>query len=418
LDILTNELDENAQNALHHLREQADFCRVLGSYPQKSRLVGPVKDVVDQLKIMSPLPSDQLSLTSLPSDNKKTKKYNIGIIGFGSFGQFLAKKIVKTTNHKVSCIDALDKSKDAEALNVEYHPMYNMLKFLQHLDIIVLSIPLIDFADVVSHLPHDLLRNKLVVEVCALNCHPKSILLSLLPQDVDIICSHPMFGPETFFNSNDNHSSGDKSNDDAGNWDNLPFVYEKVRTLVDPSRSQAFLDVFSHARCKMVEMTAEQHDVYTANAEFVTHLIGRLLHNKLPPTPISSREYSLLRDVAQMTDSESFDLFYGIFKFNEKNAKNHIRELKERLSNIETQLAAKEAYLAAKAEMQDDERQRLIAECKILLREVAKGSSSAESDKNLVLQSNNDEILKIESSSNNNDEILKIEPPSSNTEEQ
>ena len=31
------ELDKGVQNALHHLREQSDFCRVLGSYPVKSR---------------------------------------------------------------------------------------------------------------------------------------------------------------------------------------------------------------------------------------------------------------------------------------------------------------------------------------------------------------------------------------------
>ncbi|EED96365.1 prephenate dehydratase, partial [Thalassiosira pseudonana CCMP1335] len=39
LDILESELDERVQNALHHLREQSDYCRILGSYPANSRLV-------------------------------------------------------------------------------------------------------------------------------------------------------------------------------------------------------------------------------------------------------------------------------------------------------------------------------------------------------------------------------------------
>jgi len=248
-----------------------------------------------------------------------------------------------------------------------------MTKFLQEIDVLVLSVPLIDFENAVTHLPKDLLHNKLVVEVCALNSHPKTVLLSNLPQDVDIICSNPMFGPRSCTNGNSNSLQ----DDDGGSWDNLPFVYEKVRVLNDPTRAQTFLDIFSHARCKMMEMTAEQHDVYTANAEFVTHLTGRLLNSKslLFPTPIVSKEYELLKNVVQMTDSESFDLFYGMFKFNEGNAKSHIREMKERLAKIEMQLAAKEAYLAAKAEMQNDDRQRLMQECKILLREVAKGYS-------------------------------------------
>lgn len=374
LDILANELDEDAQNALHHLREQADFCRVLGSYPSKSRLVGPVKQAFDKMKYMSPLPIDQTSITSLPSDDDKRNQLKIGIFGFGSFGQFLAKKIAKTTHHKVSCIDSLDKSKEAQDLDVEYHPMFDMTHFLQEIDVLVLSIPLIDFENVVSRLPHDLLRNKLVVEVCALNSHPKSVLLSNLPPEVDIVCSNPMFGPRTCSNG----ETISLQDGDGGNWDNLPFVYEKVRVLNDPTRAQAFLDIFSHARCKMMEMTAEQHDVYTANAEFVTHLTGRLLNSKslLFPTPIVSKEYELLKNVVKMTDSDSFDLFYGMFKFNEENAKSHIREMKERLAKIEMQLAAKEAYLAAKAEMQNDDRQRLMQECEILLREVAKGYGS------------------------------------------
>ena len=261
------------------------------------------------------------------------------------------------------------KSKEAKEINIEYYPMFNMPAFLQDLDVIVLSVPLIQFAEVVTHLPTDYLRKKLIVEVCPLNTHPKTVLLSNLPQDVDIICSHPMFSPNSC-----KISGGSIENDDGGSWDTLPFVYEKVRVLNNPARAQAFLDIFSHARCKMVEMTAEQHDVYTANAEFVTHLTGRILNSKslLPPAPIVSKEYELLKDVAEMTDTDSFDLFYGMFKFNEENAKNHMREMRERLSKIEMQLAAKEAYLAAKAEIQDDDRQRLIEECKTLFREVAK----------------------------------------------
>ena len=36
LDIILSELDEDVKNALDHLREQSNFCRVLGSYPVKS----------------------------------------------------------------------------------------------------------------------------------------------------------------------------------------------------------------------------------------------------------------------------------------------------------------------------------------------------------------------------------------------
>lgn len=109
LDILESELDERVQNALHHLREQSDYCRILGSYPAKSRLVGPVAEAVEALNAANAgkaSSSDDLRLKTLPSDVEDSRQLNIGFVGYGSFGQYLSKKM---SNHKLRCIDPLDK---------------------------------------------------------------------------------------------------------------------------------------------------------------------------------------------------------------------------------------------------------------------------------------------------------------------
>ena len=110
LDILQSELDEEVQNALHHLREQSDYCRILGSYPAKSRLVGPVAEAVEALNASNAgkaIWSEDLRMNSLPSDVEDARQLKIGFIGYGSFGQYLSKKI--PSNHKLRCIDRLDK---------------------------------------------------------------------------------------------------------------------------------------------------------------------------------------------------------------------------------------------------------------------------------------------------------------------
>jgi prephenate dehydratase len=111
LDILANQLDENTENALSHLREQADFLRILGSYPQKSRLVGPVKEAAEQMKHMAVNPKDT-SFMTLSSDEADIKPLNIGIVGFGPFGEFLGRRMAK--KHRVSCLDSLDRVSDKE----------------------------------------------------------------------------------------------------------------------------------------------------------------------------------------------------------------------------------------------------------------------------------------------------------------
>jgi len=50
LDILSPEHSQQAKNAIKHLKETANYCRVLGSYPIGGVLVGEVKSVVEGLK--------------------------------------------------------------------------------------------------------------------------------------------------------------------------------------------------------------------------------------------------------------------------------------------------------------------------------------------------------------------------------
>jgi DNA-binding transcriptional MocR family regulator len=50
------------------------------------------------------------------------------------------------------------------------------------------------------------------------------------------------------------------------------------------------------------------------------------------------------------TCRDSFDLFYGLFKYN-KHSAEQIQRLREAFANVERQLAAKEAYLAARSEV-------------------------------------------------------------------
>lgn len=50
------------------------------------------------------------------------------------------------------------------------------------------------------------------------------------------------------------------------------------------------------------------------------------------------------------TCRDSFDLFYGLYKFN-THSYEQIQRLREAFANVERQLAAKEAYLAARSEV-------------------------------------------------------------------
>ena len=230
--------------------------------------------------------------------------------------------------------------------------------FRQDLDVIVLSISILAFEEVLKSLPSDALRGKLIVDVLSVKVHPKTVLLENLPADCDIICTHPMFGPE----------SG------KFGWQSLPFVYERVR-IQDYARAERFLSIWELERCKMIEMSCDTHDKYAADSQFITHLTGRILGQQgLQPTPIDTRGFQSVMQLVDNTCRDSFDLFYGLFKYN-KHSSDQIQRLREAFANVERQLAAKEAYLAARTEIMQDERKKLFAECRSLIREAVAQST-------------------------------------------
>lgn len=246
---------------------------------------------------------------------------------------------------------------------MEYYPSFESSKFVSEADIIVFAVPLLEFEETIQHFPPETLRGKLIVDTCVLSSHPKAVMLRQFGNypDIDLVTTHPMIAAV---------ASTEENPYSASSWDGRPLVYDKIR-ISDISRFEKYLKIFSEARCQLVEMSAEQHDESIANAEFVTHLTGRLLADKqlLPPSPVVSKEYAALCDVADITAGDSFDLFFGMFKYNE-HAKDHLVKMRDNLSRLERQLAAKEAYLAASAEMRNSDRQRLLAETKMLLREI------------------------------------------------
>ena len=119
LDFLDAQLSSNSENALSNLREFTDFVRILGSYPRKSQLVGPVKIAAEEAKIQRQKDDTEKALVGsdavdVDGNGDSANHYlngsplNIGLVGFGTFGQVLATRMVED-NHRVSCLDINDK---------------------------------------------------------------------------------------------------------------------------------------------------------------------------------------------------------------------------------------------------------------------------------------------------------------------
>ena len=263
------------------------------------------------------------------------RRMRVGVVGFGTFGQFLARRIVQQ-GHEVIATSRGDYADKAAEIGVSayYRDADDFAE--AHPDVVVLCTSILSTESVLAALPlQRLLRSTLVVDVLSVKAFPKDVLLRRLPKSFDILCTHPMFGPD----------SG------RGSWEGLTFMYDPVRIAPDLgnaangklTRSQrlaAFLDIFSSEGCRMVEMTCEEHDRLAASSQFITHTIGRVLGAmKLEDTAINTRGYESLLSLVENTANDSFDLYYGLFMYND-NSIEELHRLEQSFDDIKQRLFA------------------------------------------------------------------------------
>ena len=164
--------------------------------------------------------------------------------------------------------------------------------------------------------------------------HARDTMLRYLPKQCDILCTHPMFGPDSGKNG----------------WGGLPFVYEvtRVNQKVLPLHSQQtedimsegtdrverFLSIWEEEGCQMIPMSCERHDAYATDSQFLAHLMGRILGAQdLLPTPIDIKGLQSVLRLVDSTTADSFDLFYGLYKCNQ-NSKQAILKLQMALNGV------------------------------------------------------------------------------------
>lgn len=122
----------------------------------------------------------------------------------------------------------------------------------------------------------------------------------------------------------------DNSDYVTDNWkqpDNTSFVEGM-------DRIERFLSIFEEEGCNMTPLSCANHDAYAANSQFITHLMGRILGAQgLQPTPIDTRGFQSVLKLIENTNADSFDLFYGLYKYN-RNSDLTIEKLRASMDDV------------------------------------------------------------------------------------
>lgn len=307
VDFLAGQQEERTRNALRHLREIAPFVRVLGSY-----------DAARRQAEITPAPTPEPAMAQ-PQPPTPT----VGIVGFGNFGQFLARAFTKN-GWRVVATSRSDYTAVAKSMGAEFYTDPESFCAAAP-DVVVMAVSILAFEKTARSFPwsHAGIANALVVDVLSVKAHPKEVLLEVTPPSMDLLCTHPMFGPE----------SGRHS------WERLPFMFERVR-VNRPTMCDQFVQFFADEGCSMIEMSSELHDEYAASTQFVTHTTGRLLATLgVQSTPINTKGFQSLLSLVETTTNDSFDLYLGLFRHN-KHSLVQLDALQRSLAELRARIEA------------------------------------------------------------------------------
>ncbi len=239
----------------------------------------------------------------------------IGVYGLGRFGVFysaiLAKKVKKCT------VKAYSRNPDRRApegvKRVSEEELLSM-------PVLILCVAISSLKDVLMRIAPKIKPGTLVMDTCSVKVMPAAWMEDILPKGVDILATHPIFGPDSARNG----------------LTGLPLVLCSVRIVTE--RLEKWIRFFSSLGLKVHLMEPHCHDRDAANTQGLTHYLGRVLSElKLTDSRIGSIGYQQLLKIIEQTCNDSWQLFLDLQRYNpytkqmRKNLSRSLGEIDRRL---------------------------------------------------------------------------------------
>jgi prephenate dehydrogenase len=212
----------------------------------------------------------------------------LGLVGFGQFGQ-LAARLLKDHFAIVVTDAAPAAAAAARAAGVEF----GALEEVAGCEIVVVAVPVVAMRGVFAAIAPHLRPGALVADVGSVKTLPVQWMQELLPAHVDIVATHPLFGPQS-----------------------ARTGLAGLRFVVCPIRGERHERVAAFGRSLGLTVTVttpEEHDREMAYVQALTHLIGRSLVNiGIPDEQLKTPSYQHLLELCSLIGADTFELFTAI----------------------------------------------------------------------------------------------------------
>ncbi len=241
-----------------------------------------------------------------------SRRSGMGLIGVGAFGAFAVPHLARHFDLRL-----YDRGRDLGALALPRGARATALAEAAAQAIVVLAVPLAALRGIAEDIAPMLRPGALVVDVSSLKVKPLAILEETLPAHVDIVGTHPLFGPQS-------GSAG----------------IEGLRIAVCAGRGRraAAVERFLSRALGLdaTRTTPERHDRQMAYVQGLTHLLGRVLvAMDIPPVDLATPTFEHMMRMVSSVRHDTDELYRTITVENPFAA-----EVKARFLDVARRLAA------------------------------------------------------------------------------
>ncbi len=227
---------------------------------------------------------------------------SIGLMGFGAFGRLTARHLQPHLP-----LIVFDPAQPVAPDDFGQGLRPGGLADVGACDVVILAMPVDRLAEAVASLSPHLRAGTIVLDVGSVKIEPARALLAGLPADVEILCTHPLFGPQSA-----------KAGIAGLKIALCPVRGRRWRRIAAFLRHVLQLDV--------IVTTPDDHDRDMALVQGLTHLVAKILVRMEPmPRRLTTRSFELLMQATEMVRHDAPGVFLAI-----ERANPHAHEVRER----------------------------------------------------------------------------------------
>lgn len=216
-------------------------------------------------------------------------KLIVSIYGYGRFGKFWADILAKDFHVKVFSRRGLKPEEVSEGIEITtYEDLFSC-------DAMFFCVAISSFEEVLQQSKPLLKEKTLYFDTCSVKVNPVKWMKQHLPEGAGIIATHPMFGPDSYFESEST----------------LSMVMSNIN--VDEVIFDQWVSYFNTKKMHVEIMSADEHDKKVAYSQGITHYVGRVLADlDLSKSNIDTLGFQKLFEITEQTCNDSWQLFMDL----------------------------------------------------------------------------------------------------------